>query len=134
MRQEMHPTAMPLSQMNDRLAASDANDRRTAIETPATLANAAAGRIRRVPRRVLIGCIRIYQRCLSPVLHALFGSGGGCRFVPTCSCYGIEALERHGVFRGVWLLTKRILRCHPFSEGGYDPVPDREPTSFSNHG
>jgi len=68
-------------------------------------------------RRVLIGIIRAYQYLLSPWW------GNHCRFTPTCSHYAVEALERHGVLAGLWLATRRILRCHPWSAGGYDPVP-----------
>lgn len=63
--------------------------------------------------------IRLYQRCLSPLLPAT------CRFHPTCSAYGVEALRVHGLGRGMLLLVWRILRCQPFSRGGYDPVPPR---------
>ncbi|MEW5838809.1 MAG: membrane protein insertion efficiency factor YidD [Pseudomonadota bacterium] len=69
-------------------------------------------------RRVLIGIIRAYQLVLSPLM------GRQCRFEPTCSCYAIEAIKRHGSLRGGWLGIKRICRCHPFSPGGYDPVPE----------
>jgi uncharacterized protein len=62
--------------------------------------------------------IRVYQWTLSPML------GARCRFYPSCSCYAHEAIERHGALRGAWLAAKRVLRCHPFSPGGYDPVPD----------
>ena len=62
--------------------------------------------------------IRLYQWTLSPML------GARCRFYPSCSCYAHEAIERHGALRGAWLAAKRVLRCHPFSPGGYDPVPD----------
>ena len=62
--------------------------------------------------KILIGLIRIYQVAISPLI------GPRCRFTPTCSCYGIEALKTHG-------LLKRILKCHPLSEGGYDPVPPK---------
>ncbi|MCM2327436.1 MAG: membrane protein insertion efficiency factor YidD [Lysobacter sp.] len=68
-------------------------------------------------RRVLIGIIRAYQYLLSPWW------GNHCRFTPTCSHYAVEALERHGALAGLWLAIKRILRCHPWSAGGYDPVP-----------
>ncbi len=61
--------------------------------------------------------LRMYQRWLSPMLpHS-------CRFVPTCSQYAIDAIERHGALRGSWLAIGRLLRCHPFARAGYDPVP-----------
>jgi hypothetical protein len=68
-------------------------------------------------RRLLIGLIRAYQYLLSPWW------GTQCRFTPTCSHYAVEALERHGALGGSWLAVRRILRCHPWSAGGYDPVP-----------
>jgi putative membrane protein insertion efficiency factor len=58
-----------------------------------------------------------YRLLLSPLL------GGFCRFEPSCSLYAIEALKRHGARRGAWLAGRRLLRCHPFRPGGYDPVP-----------
>lgn len=64
-----------------------------------------------------IGLIRLYQVVISPVL------GPKCRFTPSCSHYGIEALKKHGVFKGLWLTIKRIGRCHPWGGHGYDPVP-----------
>ena len=67
--------------------------------------------------RVLIFLIHCYKRLLSPFL------GPNCRFYPSCSSYFIEALEKHGFFKGVWLGLKRICRCHPLNEGGHDPVP-----------
>ncbi len=66
--------------------------------------------------------IRGYQLAISPML------GPRCRFYPSCSCYAHTAIERFGVFRGIWLGTLRLLRCHPFSKGGYDPVPDKRLT------
>ncbi|WP_303328538.1 membrane protein insertion efficiency factor YidD [uncultured Muribaculum sp.] len=66
---------------------------------------------------LLILPIRLYQTAISPLLPP------SCRFVPTCSQYAIEALRRHGPIRGTWLAVKRILRCHPWNPGGYDPVP-----------
>ena len=72
-------------------------------------------------RQVLMGIIRIYQLTVSPLL------GPRCRFYPSCSCYAHAAIERHGVVHGTWLALKRLLRCHPFAEGGYDPVPDKRP-------
>jgi uncharacterized protein len=67
--------------------------------------------------RLSLGFVRLYQFTLSSVL------GGQCRFQPTCSHYALEALRVHGFFRGWGLALWRILRCHPFSRGGYDPVP-----------
>jgi putative membrane protein insertion efficiency factor len=66
---------------------------------------------------VFIGLIKIYQFTLSPFL------GKQCRFVPTCSQYGIEAIKKHGALKGSWLTLKRILRCNPWGGSGYDPVP-----------
>lgn len=67
--------------------------------------------------RALVAPIRFYQRYLSPALPA------SCRYYPTCSSYAVEALQRHGVVRGTWLAGCRIGRCHPWHEGGLDPVP-----------
>ncbi len=64
--------------------------------------------------------IRLYKRYLSPMLPS------ACIYTPTCSEYTYQAIERYGFFRGGWLGVKRIARCHPFHEGGYDPVPDLE--------
>ncbi len=66
---------------------------------------------------VLIFLIKIYQLTFSRVMPS------SCRFYPSCSQYGVEALRKHGVFKGTWLTVKRISRCHPFNPGGYDPVP-----------
>lgn len=68
-------------------------------------------------RRAALGLIVVYQRLLSPML------GPSCRYVPTCSEYTRQAIERYGVGKGIWMGTKRIARCHPFHRGGYDPVP-----------
>lgn len=69
-------------------------------------------------RYLLIGLIRLYQLLLSPIM------GNACRFYPTCSSYGIEAIEKHGAIKGSYLTIKRIGRCQPLCEGGYDPVPE----------
>lgn len=71
--------------------------------------------------KLLIGAVRVYQMFISPVLLAV--AGPSCRFTPSCSQYAIEAIGKHGPFRGAWLAAYRILRCQPFSKGGYDPVP-----------
>ena len=63
--------------------------------------------------------IRFYRRFLSPLKPRM------CRFEPTCSAYALEALQRHGAVRGLWLALRRLLRCHPFCAGGHDPVPAR---------
>jgi uncharacterized protein len=68
-------------------------------------------------RAALLGLIRLYQLTLSPWL------GRQCRYEPSCSKYAAEAIERHGVGRGVWLAAKRLGRCHPWGSSGYDPVP-----------
>jgi putative membrane protein insertion efficiency factor len=68
-------------------------------------------------RKLFIFPIRVYQRVLSPLLP------NRCRFYPTCSHYAVEAIEKHGVLRGLWLAIKRILKCHPLHPGGFDPVP-----------
>jgi uncharacterized protein len=70
-------------------------------------------------RQILLGTIRGYQLAISPML------GPRCRFYPSCSCYAHTAIERFGAWRGIWLGCRRLLRCHPFTAGGYDPVPDK---------
>ncbi len=72
-------------------------------------------------RTVLIALIRAYQLCLSPLL------GPHCRFYPSCSQYAREAVERYGAWRGGGLAIRRLLRCHPWHEGGIDPVPELPP-------
>ncbi len=64
-----------------------------------------------------LGFIRLYQRTLGRVLPP------SCRFTPSCSYYGYEAINKYGLVRGSWLAIKRIARCHPWNPGGYDPVP-----------
>ena len=76
---------------------------------------------------LLLTVLRFY-RYLSPLKMLLPVpplTGGCCRFYPTCSCYAHEAVEKHGAARGTWLAVKRLARCHPFCEGGVDPVPGR---------
>ncbi|HYE83104.1 MAG TPA: membrane protein insertion efficiency factor YidD [Clostridia bacterium] len=71
-------------------------------------------------KKFFIIIIRAYQIFISPL------SRGNCRFVPTCSNYAIEAINRHGAIYGLYLSAGRILRCNPFSPGGYDPVPEKK--------
>lgn len=68
-------------------------------------------------RAALIGLVRLYQVAISPLLPP------SCRFYPSCSAYAAEALRRHGAARGSWLAVRRLARCHPFCQGGIDPVP-----------
>lgn len=68
-------------------------------------------------KAVLIFLIKFYQTCISPM------SGPHCKFTPTCSQYGLEAIEKYGALKGSLLTIWRVLRCNPFSKGGYDPVP-----------
>lgn len=70
--------------------------------------------------------IRLYQLTLSSVLPP------SCRFYPSCSAYAVEAVLTHGILTGGWFALRRILRCHPWSSGGYDPVPPLSPSSFSH--
>lgn len=69
-------------------------------------------------KRLLLLLIRLYRAVISPLTPA------SCRFQPTCSQYGLEAIERFGAWKGGWLTLRRILRCHPFHPGGWDPVPE----------
>ena len=70
--------------------------------------------------RLVLSLIKGYSYLISPFL------GNNCRYYPSCSVYTQEAIERFGVVKGLWLGVRRILRCHPFHEGGYDPVPLKE--------
>ena len=68
-------------------------------------------------KRLALAAIHGYQRFISPLLP------DACIYIPTCSQYAVEAIEKYGVVKGCWLAAKRILRCNPFHSGGYDPVP-----------
>ncbi|MEN9500549.1 MAG: hypothetical protein RIS83_2369 [Pseudomonadota bacterium] len=70
-----------------------------------------------LPAMALKGCVHAYRYTLRGII------GSHCRHYPTCSDYALEALEDHGALRGTWLTTRRILRCNPWTPGGYDPVP-----------
>jgi uncharacterized protein len=71
-------------------------------------------------KKLLISFIRFYQIFISPLKPPT------CRFYPTCSHYGLEAVKRFGAIKGGWLAIKRILKCHPFHPGGFDPVPEKQ--------
>jgi len=70
--------------------------------------------------------IKGYQWLVSPVL------AGNCRFHPTCSSYTLQAIDQHGPLKGLWIGVKRILRCHPWNDGGYDPVPSKHPEKHTH--
>lgn len=70
-------------------------------------------------KKVLLIAIKVYQAGISPLL------GSNCRYLPSCSQYTAEAIEIHGAWRGIGLGARRVLRCHPFAHGGYDPVPQQ---------
>jgi putative membrane protein insertion efficiency factor len=78
-----------------------------------------------LPTRLLMGLVRGYRFFLKPWL------GNACRFEPTCSAYALQALGRHGAATGSYLTVHRLLRCHPWCEGGCDPVPDTAPPLFT---
>ena len=81
-----------------------------------------------LPQRLLVWLVKGYRLLLKPWL------GNACRFEPTCSAYALQALERHGAAAGATLAAGRLLRCHPWCEGGCDPVPERPPQLFSRLG
>lgn len=71
-----------------------------------------------VMKRILIAIVKLYRKYISPMKRV-----PTCRFTPTCSEYALEALQRYGAIKGSYLAVRRILKCHPFHEGGFDPVP-----------
>lgn len=77
--------------------------------------------------KALISLIRVYQTVISPLI------GPRCRFTPSCSHYAIDALKMHGTLKGSWLTIKRVLKCHPLSKGGYDPVPEKLDITHHNN-
>lgn len=76
-------------------------------------------------QKFMVAMIRFYQIAISPLKPP------SCRFYPTCSHYGLEAIKRFGPIKGGWLTMKRILKCHPFHPGGFDPVPEKNDTKNS---
>lgn len=82
-------------------------------------------RLLALPQRFLIGVVKAYRLLLSPWL------GSACRFEPTCSVYSLQALQQHGAAFGSYLTLRRLVRCHPFCDGGHDPVPSAKPSIFS---
>lgn len=74
-------------------------------------------RLKTLPKRVLLGLVRFYRVSISPMHRPC------CRFIPTCSQYAMEAIEKYGAIKGGYLALRRILRCNPLHKGGYDPVP-----------
>ncbi|HUB13016.1 MAG TPA: membrane protein insertion efficiency factor YidD [Acetobacteraceae bacterium] len=78
-----------------------------------------------LPAQVAVGAVRAYQWTIRPVI------GANCRFWPSCSDFAIEALRTHGALRGSGLAARRILRCNPWCDGGYDPVPPADPAGDS---
>lgn len=74
-------------------------------------------------RKLLLLPIRFYQYAISPLMAS------HCRYYPTCSQYAVEAISHHGGLKGLFLAIKRLLRCHPWAEGGYDPVPETDDSS-----
>ncbi len=78
-------------------------------------------------RKLFIGLIRIYQYAISPYLPP------HCRYTPTCSSYAVEAIGRFGILRGGWMALRRLGRCHPWKEGGYDPVPGHSHKTDCKH-
>lgn len=78
-----------------------------------------------LPASILLLLIQLYQRTLSPVLPAVFGSACGCRFAPSCSHYAAEAVRTHGALLGALLAVIRLVKCTPLHPGGFDPVPPR---------
>lgn len=73
--------------------------------------------INKIVKYLFVGIIKFYKKLISPLLP------DSCRFYPTCSTYSLEAINKYGPFKGLYLSIKRILKCHPFHPGGYDPLP-----------
>lgn len=84
------------------------------------------GYLNRIAALPLIGLVWGYRLLISPLVMPC-----SCRFMPSCSAYALEALRRHGAFKGAWLTVRRLARCHPWGGSGYDPVPDTAETHSS---
>jgi putative membrane protein insertion efficiency factor len=82
----------------------------------------------RLPQRMLVALVQAYRLLLKPWL------GNACRFEPSCSAYALQALQQHGALAGSTLATGRLLRCHPWCDGGFDPVPRSPPLLFTRLG
>lgn len=78
-----------------------------------------------LPRNLCIGILKLYRLLISPLY------GDVCRYYPSCSAYTLQAFQTHGILKGVWLGSRRILRCHPWAEGGIDDVPERRGSHFT---
>jgi hypothetical protein len=83
------------------------------------------GKIAESPRTIALALLKLYRYAVSPFLAP------SCRFQPSCSEYAIAALQRYGVLRGCWLAARRISKCHPFHDGGYDPLPEEASTIYN---
>jgi len=83
-------------------------------------------KILKLPKLFIRLGIRFYQKFINPILHFVGGPYSGCRFTPSCSNYCLEAVERHGVVKGLFYGTRRICRCHPWGGCGEDPVPPKK--------
>ena len=84
--------------------------------------------IGKLPRMPFVAGIWLYQKTISPDHGPVFSRilpNGYCQFYPSCSQYGLESYKKHGVIKGTWMTTHRIIRCNPYSAGGDDPVPDK---------
>jgi hypothetical protein len=77
-----------------------------------------------LPRNAIVAVLYVYRAVISPLY------GDVCRYYPSCSAYGLRSVQEHGVIRGGWLTTRRLVRCHPWTEGGIDDVPLRETTPY----
>ena len=130
MRADSGASAVPFAGSGDALAGGKRRRARTSLSTGAILCAALAGFAvgdgarppsRQIGARLAVGAIDVYRATLSPVL----GRTGlaRCVYAPTCSAYGRGAIERYGLPRGGLLTAQRLLRCHPWAKGGYDPVP-----------